>query len=180
LIVEEDVTAILEVYPGGSRIVREPCGGISLRTCVSKYLIQVLAAVLAPVEEAVAGEPNADVAVGIGAPGPDDDRRLVVTLCCLGDQRILLKHLDLHLEARLCRHSLNHLRELAFNRIGGDRQRESGFRYPRVRKQRLRARHVPSWYRHLFDVPGTPDRMRLVGRNELAIEHHLDYCIPVE
>src|ERR1700722_14321290 len=85
MIVKEDVTAILEVDLGGSRIVREPRDGISLRTCVSKYLIQVLAAVLAPVEEAIAGEPNADVAVGIRTPGPDDDRRLVVTLCCLGD-----------------------------------------------------------------------------------------------
>src|ERR1700733_4630644 len=106
MIIEEDVTAIPEVYPGGSRIVREPRDGIGLRACVGKYPIQILAAVLAPVEEAIAGEPNADVAVGIGAPGPDDDRRLVVALCCLGDQRILLNHLDLHLEARLCRHSL--------------------------------------------------------------------------
>src|ERR1700688_1955307 len=149
MLVEEDVPAPLEVYLGGSRIIREPRDGISLRACVSKYLIQVLAAVLAPVEEALAGEPNAD-------------RRLVVALCCLGDYRILLKHLDLHLEARLCRHSLDHLRELALNRIGGDRQCESGFRYPRVRKQRLRARHVPSRYQHLFDVPRVPDRMRLV------------------
>ena len=31
-----------------------------------------------------------------------------------------------------------------------------------------------------FSVHTAPDRMRLVGRNELAIEHHLDYCIPVE
>src|SRR5260370_5856672 len=55
---------------------------------------------------------DADVAVGIGAPGPDDDRRLVVALRCVGDQRVLLEHLDLHFEARIFRHRLDHLRDL--------------------------------------------------------------------
>ncbi len=149
-------------------------------TRLDQDVLELRVAVLAPVDEAVASEPDRDVGVRIGTPAPDSEGSLVVALdVALGD-RGRLQHLDLDLDAGLGGHRLHHLGELLLGRGVGRVEREADLLGAGGREQRPGLGDVALRHRQGCVVPGAARGPGLVGGDELAVVDDLVDDLAVE
>src|SRR5258708_2527721 len=96
--VEDHVRPVGKVDPRRIAIEAVALGRNRRRLRLAQELVQLRIAILAPIEEAVAGKPDRDVAVRIGPAAPDAEGGLIAALLALGGGRARLQRLDRDLE----------------------------------------------------------------------------------